>query len=41
MSQSQALVYAILVNAHHDSRGRNGQRSRHTKRSPILPQFLG
>ena len=41
MTASQALVYAILAEAEHDRRNNNAARSRHAKRSLILPDFLG
>ena len=41
MSASQAVVYAILAEAHYDSMERKTRHHRHTKRTRILPEFLG
>ena len=41
MTASQALVYAILAEAQHDKKNRTNPRSRHAKRTRILPDFLG
>ncbi|HEX5018188.1 MAG TPA: hypothetical protein VFX15_11465 [Actinomycetes bacterium] len=38
---SQALVYAMLVEAHQDRQERSFPHNRRTKRMRILPDFLG